>query len=218
MSAPEKMSRRDEMETLLPFYLNGTLDGDELVAVEEWLASDPTAAAALEDAELEFSGTTSANEAIRPPADALSRFSKALDAEAPRVTAESAKSFLASLRDRFFAIPVGVAWAAAAAALAFALVQAVVEPSGRIGEFEVAGSEDERARMPFALVTFKPDARMADIVDWLGDNGATVLAGPASGGVFKIGVPAENAADYDRLVGLIAAQPFAQTVLPGKKP
>ena len=41
MSEPEYMSRRDELETLLPFYLNGTLDGADLAAVEEWLASDP---------------------------------------------------------------------------------------------------------------------------------------------------------------------------------
>ena len=27
MSTPENMSRRDELEALLPFYLNGTLDG-----------------------------------------------------------------------------------------------------------------------------------------------------------------------------------------------
>ena len=76
------MSRRDEMETLLPFYLNGSLEGSELEAVEEWLATDPAALAALGEAEAEFSGTTAANEAIRPPADALSRFAKALDAEA----------------------------------------------------------------------------------------------------------------------------------------
>ena len=37
------MSRRDEIETLLPFYLNGTLSGDDLDAVEEWLATDPAA-------------------------------------------------------------------------------------------------------------------------------------------------------------------------------
>ncbi|TIN85850.1 MAG: anti-sigma factor, partial [Mesorhizobium sp.] len=46
MSAAEKMSRRDEMETLLPFYLNGSLEGSDLEAVEEWLASDPAALAA----------------------------------------------------------------------------------------------------------------------------------------------------------------------------
>jgi len=51
MSAAEKMSRRDEMETLLPFYLNGSLEGSELEAIEEWLASDPAALAALGEAE-----------------------------------------------------------------------------------------------------------------------------------------------------------------------
>ena len=61
MSAAEKMSRRDEMETLLPFYLNGSLEGAELEAVEEWLSSDPVAMAALGEAEAEFSGTAAAN-------------------------------------------------------------------------------------------------------------------------------------------------------------
>ncbi|TIW91372.1 MAG: anti-sigma factor, partial [Mesorhizobium sp.] len=73
MSAAEKMSRRDEMETLLPFYLNGSLEGAELEAVEEWLATDPAALAALGEAEAEFSSTAASNEAIRPPTDALSR-------------------------------------------------------------------------------------------------------------------------------------------------
>ena len=69
-NAPENMSRRDELEALLPFYLTGTLEGADLMAVEEWLATDPAAVAALEEAEAEFSGTFAANEAVRPPADA----------------------------------------------------------------------------------------------------------------------------------------------------
>ena len=47
---PEKMSRRDELEALLPFYLNGTLEGEDLAAVEAWLTSDPAAMAALGEA------------------------------------------------------------------------------------------------------------------------------------------------------------------------
>ena len=38
------MTSRDEIETLLPFYLNGTLSGDDLAKVEDWLANDPAAA------------------------------------------------------------------------------------------------------------------------------------------------------------------------------
>jgi anti-sigma factor RsiW len=212
---PEKMSRRDELEALLPFYLNGTLDGADLAAVEEWLAGDPSAMAALDEAEAEFSGTSAANDAIRPPADALSRFSKALDAEAGPARAY-APSVLSRLWSGFVAIPASFAWAAAAAAVALVLVQTVMEPGGRGGPVEIAGSG--QADLPFALVTFKPDARIVDIAAFLSGQGATIVSGPAPGGMFKIGIPVETATEYDRIVGLIAAQPFAETVSAGRKP
>ena len=209
------MSRRDELEALLPFYLNGTLDGQDIAAIEEWLATDPSAMAALEEAEAEFSGTSAANDAIRPPADALSRFSRALDSEAGPSRA-SAASPLSRLWGQFMAIPASFAWAAAAVAVALVLAQAVMEPGGRGGTIEIAGSG--QADLPFALVTFKPDARIADVSAFLAQHSATIVSGPASGGMFKIGIPVETVADYDRIVGLIAAQPFADTVLTGRKP
>lgn len=218
MSAAEKMSRRDEIETLLPFYLNGTLEGAELATVEDWLASDPAAPAALEAAEAEFSGTMASNEAIRPPADALSRFSRLLDAEAGPVREPQVQSLLARAWQRFMGVPVGVAWAAAAAMLAFIVVQGVVAPSGTGSDIQVAGAGDEQSKLPFALVTFKPDARMSDIATLLGDNGAAIIDGPTASGVFRIAIPAETVADYDRIVGLIAAAPFADTVTAGRKP
>ena len=51
-----------------------------------------------------------------------------------------------------------------------------------------------------------------------GNGSMVVIAGPAGGGVFRIGLPATSGAEYERLVGLIAAQPFVDTVLPGRKP
>lgn len=218
MSAAEKMSRRDEIETLLPFYLNGTLEGSELATVEDWLASDPAAPAALEAAEAEFSGTMAANEAIRPPADALSRFSKLLDAEAGPVREPQAQSLLSRLWERFMGLPVGVAWGAAAALLALVMVQSVLEPGGRGNDVQVAGTGEDQTKLPFALVTFKPDAKMADIATLLGDTGATIIDGPTASGVFRIAIPSETVADYDRIVGAIAAAPFADTVTAGRKP
>ncbi|CDX53972.1 conserved hypothetical protein [Mesorhizobium plurifarium] len=217
MSAAEKMSRRDEMETLLPFYLNGSLEGAELEAVEEWLATDPAAMAALGEAEAEFSGTAAANEAIRPPADALSRFTRALDAEAGPVRADG-QSWLAKIFGRVTAMPAGVAWAAAAALLALVIVQSFEQPGGKGNDFEVAGAQDDLAKLPFALVKFKPDAKMADIAAFLGQNGLKIAGGPTADGVFHLTVPASTAADYDRLVGLVAAQPFADAVVQGRKP
>lgn len=218
MSAAEKMSRRDEMETLLPFYLNGSLEGSDLEAVEEWLASDPAAMAALGEAEAEFSGTAAANEAIRPPADALSRFARTLDAEAGPARVPASPSWLAQAWNRFMSVPVGVAWAAAAVLLAVIMVQSLVHPGGKGGDFEVAGTETDLAKMPFALARFKPDARMSDISGFLGQNGLKILDGPTSDGIFRVGIPATTTADYEKALGLIAAQPFAEAVIEGRKP
>ncbi|MER8385470.1 anti-sigma factor [Mesorhizobium sp. M1428] len=218
MSAAEKMSRRDEMEMLLPFYLNGSLEGTELEAIEEWLASDPAAMAALGEAEAEFSGTAAANEAIRPPADALSRFAKALDAEASPSRAPAASSWLAQAWSRFMALPAGVAWAAAAVLLALVVAQSFVQTGNRGGDFEIAGSEDDLAKMPFALVKFKADAKLSDIVAFLDQNQLKIAGGPTADGVFRLGVPAKTAADYQKLLGLIAAQPFTEAALEGRKP
>ena len=115
------------------------------------------------------------------------------------------------------AIPASVAWAAAAAAVALVLVQTVMEPGGRGGPVEIAGTE----QAGHALRAGHLQGRMpgiADISAFLADQGATIISGPAAGGVFKVGIPAETTADYDRIVGLIAAQPFADTVLAGRKP
>ncbi|TIT23556.1 MAG: anti-sigma factor [Mesorhizobium sp.] len=218
MSAAEKMSRRDKMEMLLPFYLNGSLEGTELEAIEEWLASDPAAMAALGEAEAEFSGTAAANEAIRPPADALSRFARALDAEAGPARAPAASSWLAQAWSRFMAVPAGVAWAAAAVLLALVVAQSFVQTGNRGGDFEIAGSEDDLAKMPFALVKFKPDAKLSDILAFLDQNQLKIAGGPTADGVFRLGVPAETAADYQKLLDLIAAQPFTEAALEGRKP
>ncbi len=213
------MSRRDEMEALLPFYLNGTLEGAELAEVETWLASDPAAAAALEEAEAEFSGTIASNEAIRPPPDAFARFAKRLDAEAgPERKAASAPSFMARLWNGFRAVPAGVAWAAAAALLAFVVVQQVSAPDRGAPGFEVAGAEGDLSKLPFALVKFKPDARMADVATFLGNNGLKIVSGPTVDGIFRVAIAASTGAEYDRVFALLAAQPFTETALGGRKP
>lgn len=219
MSATGKMSRRDEMEALLPFYLNGTLEGAELAELEAWLASDPAAAAALEEAEAEFSGTIASNEAVRPPADAFARFARQLDAEAgPQRGTNSAPSVVARLWNGFRAVPAGVAWAAAAALLAFVLVQQMTPPDRNGPGFEVAGAESDLSKLPFALVRFKPDARMADVSMFLGNNGLKIVSGPTVDGIFRIAIGAATGAEYDRLFALLAAQPFTETALGGRKP
>ncbi len=219
MSSEDRLSRRDELETLLPFYLNGTLEGRDLRAVEDWLEQDPAAMAALAEAEMEFAEVGAVNETIMPPADALARFSKALDAQAsPRTAtlAADAPSLMARVTGWVLGAPSGLAWGAAAALLAVVVIQNVgSRPAG--GEISVAGAEDPVAAMPFALVTFRPDATMEAVLAALNGAGATVISGP-SGGVFKIGIPAKTAADYDSVLEKIVAAGVTQSAITGRKP
>ena len=218
MSAAEKMSRRDEMETLLPFYLNGSLEGAELEAVEEWLATDPAALAALGEAEAEFSSTAASNEAIRPPADALSRFARALE---PRPVQRARRRRRPGWRERGAA-----SWRCPPASpglrprLCWRLwwCSRLSSPAACDSDFEIAGQQGDLAKMPFALVKFKPDAKMADIVAFLGEHQLKIAGGPTAEGVFRLGIPATTAADYEKVLGLIAAQPFADAVVEGRKP
>ncbi|TGR95637.1 anti-sigma factor, partial [Mesorhizobium sp. M2E.F.Ca.ET.209.01.1.1] len=114
---------------------------------------------------------------------------------------------------RVTAMPAGVAWAAAAALLALVLVQSFEQPGGKGNDFEVAGTQDDLAKLPFALVKFKADAKMSDITSFLGQNGLKIAGGPTADGVFHLTIPASTAADYDKIVGLVAAQPFADAVI-----
>lgn len=216
MSGDETMSLREEMAALVPFYLNGTLAGDELLRFEEWLASEPDAAAVLGEAEFEFSGDLAANEAIRPPADALRRFEAALDREAGPVRQASATTLAGSLWSRFMAVPKQVAWAVAAAAVAILVVQAIVGAGREPAGYEVAGAEADNR--PFVLVTFTADARLSDIAAMLEENGASLSGGPLPGGMFRIAVPAATVADYEGVVATLRASPLIASLLPGRRP
>jgi len=219
VSSGEEMSRRDELEALLPFYLNGTLSGDELAAVEKWLASDPGALEALGAAEAEHSAAVAANETIRPPAGALTRFSRALDREAgPAREKTGGASWLSQLWQRIAGLPAGLAWGAAAAALAVLILQAATGVGVRNPGYEIAGAEAELHAGPFALVSFKADAGVGQIAAFLSENGAVVIGGPSAGGVFRIAIPVKTVAEYDRVFGLIAAQPFVEKATAGRKP
>ena len=59
---------------------------------------------------------------------------------------------------------------------------------------------------------------MSEIAALLGDEGASIIDGPTASGVFRVAIKAETLADYDRILGVIAASPVADTVTAGRKP
>jgi hypothetical protein len=217
MSGDKIMNSRDEMETLLPFYLNGTLSGADLAAVEDWLANDPGAEAALLEAESELDLITLDNESIRPHPNAFRRFSDSLEKEpGPSV---SPVSRLSAWFGKTFAVPAPLVWASAAAAAAFALVVVTVGIPGRqpANDIEIAGS-GETGSAAFALVTFNPDAPLAGIAKLLQATGGRIADGPSADGTVKIVLPAATLAEYDRLTAELAKSPLVDKVIPGRKP
>lgn len=209
------MNRRDEIETLLPFYLNGTLLGEDLALVEDWLANDPNAEAALMAAEDELSLIGSENEAVRPHRDAFKRFSEALEKEpGPAV---SPVSRLSAWLGKTFAIPAPLVWASAAALLAMVAVNVVMQNRPVLNDIEVAGG-GETDDAPFVLVIFKPDARLSDIAALLKASGAQMAEGPGASGAFKITVSAASIADYDAVAAALAKSPLVESLIPGRKP
>ncbi len=215
MSEDKTMTHRDEMETLLPFYLNGTLSGADLASVEDWLANDPNAEAALADAESELAFISEDNERLRPDSQSFRRFSESLEKEAaPRV---SAASWLSALLAKTFTIPAPLVWASAAAALVLMVVASNNLSRNTPNDIEVAGA-GQSANAAFVLVTFKPDAKLADVATLLQASGGQITEGPNSGGTFKIMLPVTSVTDYDRIVGEFAKSPLVDQVIPGRKP
>lgn len=214
MSADTVLTLRDEMESLLPFYLNGTLQGPDLVRLEHWLATDPHGAVALAAAEDELSAAMAANEAIRPRPDALSRFSAALEREAPN---RAAGGLLASLFGRLRTAPPALAWAAAAAMLAVIVVQTAVVNRGGEG-YEVAGQGDNQSEKPFALVAFKADATAEAIATILTQAGGSIIDGPKPGGFFRVAIATDSAEVYDAALAVLDASGVVDTIMPGLRP
>lgn len=215
MSETAFSSRRDRLEALLPFFLNGTLSGSDLREVEEWLAADPQAMASLAEVEAEHSATTRANEAIRPPADALARFSAALEGEAGKARAPSP-----SLRERLARLlpsaPIQAAWIAAGLALAILAGQTLWLGMKSAEQYSVAGTD--RAQAPFVLVAFSAGASMAQVSAVLGASGLEIDAGPLPGGLYRVLVPAETVAQYEAVIAGLEKAGIVETVVTGRKP
>lgn len=219
MSERNGGARRDELETLLPFYLNGTLEGEESRRVEEWLTSDdPEAAAALAQAEAEFAATLEANEALRPPPDALSRFSAALEREAGPERRPAQAGLAARLWQGLVGLPAGVAWAVAGLAVAILLAQTLTDRTGEPGGYEIAGEESLAANRPFVLVTFDPAAPIGEITATLSGLGVAIAEGPLPGGMYRVVVPAEDSTEFDRISAGIAASDLVVEVVIGRRP
>ena len=89
-------------------------------------------------------------------------------------------------------------------------------PAGE--DYHVAGVAPEAANGPFALVSFKPDATLADVAALLEKEGASIEGGPQAKGFYRIAIPAGDDATYDSLTKALSASPLVAEVIPGRRP
>lgn len=179
----------EEVEALLPWHAAGTLSARDARRVDEALARDARLAKQYAVIQDEFAETIHLNESLgAPSARAMQRLFAGIDAEparAPSVTTPfgaRVAEFLASLSPRT------LAYSATAAALVLLLqagvIGAVMVRQGQ-QHFESAAYQTDSDGGARALVRFAPEARIADITQFLDTYNASVVAG-LKGGMFRI--------------------------------
>jgi len=187
------MMTRDDLNALLPFHANGTLEGAELAAVDAALQTDADLRAEL--AALQAIRATMQSEEMQSPGDlGLARLLRDVEAESAIVPAPVAANdnVVPIARLRIWQI-------AAAVVLAVGLGLNMLPDAGRAPEMESAMSEDAApaAEQGFALasggsadftVIFAPDATEAAIRALLLEAGVEITGGPSALGLYGLGL------------------------------
>ena len=201
-------SGREEIEQLLPWHVAGTLSPRDAQRVEQALADDPSLAHSYRLAREELAETILLNETLgAPSARAMDRLMAGIEADkrpaaasaiagkAPRASFSLGRWISESLSPRT------LGWAATAAVLAITL-QAGMLANLYTGGFDEGGTRgidlprtSGNASAPvapaagsFALLSFTPQATMAQITSFLGANQLTMVDGPRAGGFYRVRV------------------------------
>jgi anti-sigma factor RsiW len=190
----------EDVEMLLPWHAAGTLSRRDAARVEQALANDNELAARYELVREELGETIRLNETLgAPSARAMQALFAKIDAEPAR---QPRVSFNISLWLTDFVAgfsPRTLAYGATAAALAIVLqagiLAGVFVKDGGTG-FTTA-SYTQGTEGAAISVRFNPQASAADITKFLADNSATIVGGPAAGGMFKLRISNGAMSDQD---------------------
>jgi hypothetical protein len=163
-------ARKTEIEELLPFWINGTLQEPEAAKVAAAVSEDPALQQEAELLRAVRRNFKDIHEAHAGPGEfGLARLNRTLDAEKAAPMPRK--------------LPVGsMAWgigSAIAASLATVLVlgtQTVPEPI-----YEQASGEPAAV-----VVSFSPDASVAEISALVRERGLTIIDGPSAFGLFRM--------------------------------
>jgi hypothetical protein len=218
---------REEIEMLLPWYVNGTLDDADVGKVEAYLASHPEMNLQLNTLREDMSEAIHANETIAGPSGAaLDRLMDQIAAEAPaRQRLASAGSGLLGQFENFLRSlsPGRLSFAAMAAAAVIMLQAGVVgtmllQPPSKGSVYQTASGGKQQGGT-FVLVKFAPGASLDDISAFLTSSNAEIVGGPKPGGLFRVRISPDELDDTGRLAlmkSLQAETKLISVVLPSQ--
>jgi anti-sigma-K factor RskA len=216
----EKLSERDEIEALLPWYVAGRLDAKSRARVDRYMEAHPEVRAHLALAREEADAAVAGNQAIAGPGpDALARLRASVAAAAPR-----RQSFFAQASERFAdwianLAPPQLGLVAAAAALVLMLQAAaigvlVMQRAGEPAYQTASGNEVAGERIEL-LVGFSEQATMGQISAVLQEIDAVVADGPKAG-LYRLRLPDRGEEGRAAAIELLQQSGVVTIVLPGR--
>lgn len=181
-----------EAETLLPWYVNGTISDEDRKTVEAWLSENPEAEAHLQRVAEERDLAFVVSEQMPRPSRA------GFDSLMADVGPGRRQAQPGSLAERFWSmLSPRLALAGAAALCLVILAQAaaltmmnVAEPDA---DFAVASRDASLVAGQTALVRFAPEATIEDIGTVLTALNLTLIDGPKPGGVYVVAASDDEA-------------------------
>ena len=162
---------QESVEELLPFLVNGTLDGAEHDRVARAVDADPALAHEVSALRAVRDRMRSESPAQSPGEFGLARLMRDIDAAGSTPVAR-----------RQTALPWLVAIAAVLALVAVLATGTIApQPDGAIYE-QASGDAGDAA----LTVAFRPDATQGDIATLLQDNGLIIVDGPSALGLYRL--------------------------------
>lgn len=193
MSTTDKEAHGD-IEELLPWHAAGTLSRSEARRVEDALERDPELARRYALVRDELGETIVLNETLGAPSSrTMENLFAKIDAEPARTTIRS-RGFSARLNEFFASLsPRSLALAGGAAALAILLqagiIAGVMLKERPAGGYVTASSTTAGANAgAFVLIRFAPQVTQDEVTKFLEANKLAIVAGPTSGGLYKVKV------------------------------
>ena len=201
---------REDIELLLPWYINGTLEAADVAKVEAYLERHPDMTTQLTTLREDFDETIHANEAIAGPSGAaLDRLMAQIETETPahlrarQQATRAGRGLMSSIDDFLRSLSPGrLGWAAMAAAAVIMLQAGVVGtmmfnlPAGDTTYRTASGGKALIGT--FALVQFKATASFSAVSAFLTEQGAEIVAGPKPGGLYRVRLSVDKLDEVQR--------------------